>query len=281
MDTDHTPIAWPLRAWIAVEIFFGVAAMATIGLNPQDTAVNFAWPIKPEATAALLGAFYTSSAWVFVLAVFARRWAMIRVMVIPVILFTFIELLATFLHWERFSLWTTQFNLWFASYLLPPGIFAACYVWHQRRATATVATSTVATSTVATTTRLDRRVHGLLLLLGCALTLLGVLAFVWPPVLIAIAPWNFTPLTTRALCGWIVILGAMMLSIAKEDDRDRSRIVSPFFVLLLPLVAWQLSRFPTQVKLAHPTTLIGAAVLAMVFALGVYLARGSWRQTLR
>lgn len=37
-----TRIAWPLRAWLAVEILFGVAASLAVGLAPADTK-----PISP------------------------------------------------------------------------------------------------------------------------------------------------------------------------------------------------------------------------------------------
>lgn len=37
-----TSIAWPLRAWLLVEVLFGVAAVFAIGLSPADTKTNFA-----------------------------------------------------------------------------------------------------------------------------------------------------------------------------------------------------------------------------------------------
>jgi hypothetical protein len=274
MTGSGSRIAWPLRAWIAVEIGFGVSAMLTIALHPAESATNFAWPIKPEVTAALLGAFYMSSAWIFVLAVFAKRWEMIRVMVIPVILFTGAELLATFLHWDRFALWTARFDVWFASYLLPPPVFAACYLWQQRAAASRSASRTDQSRP------LHRAVRALLVAIGAGLVIGGAVAFIWPQVLIAAAPWKLTPLTTRATCGWLIVLGAMMLSAAMENDRDRARIVSPFFVLLLPAVAWQVSRYSAQVNWSHPSVPIAAAALAIICGIGLYLGRGSWRDTL-
>lgn len=272
MNRSGSSIAWPLRAWIAVEICFGLAAMASIALRPQDTALNFAWTIKSEVHAAFLGALYMSSAWVFVVAVFAKRWEMIRVLVIPVILFTSAELLATVLHWDRFALWTPAFNIWFASYLLPPGIFAACYWWQQRRA--------IQHAGAEPNAPLHPELRGLMAVLGAALLIAGVLAFIWPALLMAVAPWPFTPLTTRATCGWLAMLGAMLLSCVYENDLDRTRIVSPFFVLLLPAAAWQVMRFPAQVNSAHPGLWVGALILALVCAIGLYLARGDWRKTL-
>ena len=41
-------------------------------------------------------------------------------MILPTAVFTAVELAVTFLHWDRFKLWTAPFNIWFASYVLPP-----------------------------------------------------------------------------------------------------------------------------------------------------------------
>src|SRR6266540_404070 len=134
MKNPGTPIAWPLRLWFAVEVFFGVGAVLSIGLQPADTRTNFVWPVQPVVMAAVLGAYYMSSALLFLLPLFAKRWEMIRVMILPTAIFSTIQLLATLLHWDKFSVGTTPFYVWFASYLLPPPIFISAYFWHQRHA---------------------------------------------------------------------------------------------------------------------------------------------------
>ena len=132
--TPGTPLSWLLRVWLFVEIGFGLAALSSIALRPQDSATNFAWPIKPDTSRPPCSAPSTlASAGIFVLAAFARRWEDIRLMVLPATLFTAAELVATFLHWEKFTVGSTPFNVWFASYLLPPPIYLACYVWQQRQ----------------------------------------------------------------------------------------------------------------------------------------------------
>ena len=71
MTSQGASIAWPLRAWLAVEVLFGVAAVLAIGLAPANTKTNFAWPILPVVMAAVLGGFYITSAPLFVLPLFA------------------------------------------------------------------------------------------------------------------------------------------------------------------------------------------------------------------
>ena len=72
----------------------------------------------------------------------------------------------------------------------------------------------------------------------------------------------------------------MMLSMARENDRDRVRIIAPFLILLLPLATLQLQRFADQVNWGHPSLAVFGILLALVMVLGLDLARGSWRRTL-
>jgi len=274
-EGDRTPglrISLPLRIWIGIEVLFGIMSLLTISWHPSDTAENFAWPIKPEVTAALLGGFYIAAASVFILALFARRWENIRVFVIASILFSSIELLSTFLHWDRFSVGTIPFNVWFVSYLLPPPLFAFFYIWHERR---------VAPLPGAVDEPLPGGLRLLMAILGALLFLLGLAAFVVPAVVIPLMPWVFTPLTMRALSGWIVATGTMLLSAARENDRTRVRILSPLFVLLLPAVALEVARFSDQIDWSHPGAYGGLVVLILICVIGLALIRGSWRQTMR
>lgn len=267
---EGTRIAPPLRAWLIVEVVFGLAAMATIALRPQDSATNFAWPIKPDVTAALLGAFYMSSAWVFVLAAFARRWETIRVMMIPAILFTSTELMATLLHWDKFTVDSTPFVVWFASYLLPPPILAACYLWQRSHSTSRPGIDPIPRSLLVAMT-----------VIGAMLAGEGIAAFIWPRILISSAPWDLSPLTARAICGWLIALGTMLLFAARDGHRERTLVVSPFFILVGPSIVLQTLRFHKQVDWTHPRVLINAIVLSIVFAIGVYLALGDWASYFR
>ena len=112
MRPEGTPIAWPLRVWLGVEVLFGVAAVGAIGLAPADSQTNFAWPIQPVVMAAVLGAFYITSAPLFLLPLFARRWEMIRAMILPTAMFWIVQLGATILHWDKFSVGTVSFYVW-------------------------------------------------------------------------------------------------------------------------------------------------------------------------
>ena len=93
-------------------------------------------------------------------------------------------------------------------------------------------------------------------------------------------PWALTPLTARVLCGFLLAVGTILLSVARENDRDRVRVVTPTLVVLLPAVGLQMARYWDQVDTGSLRLWTTVAYLVLVCACGLYLARGSWRETL-
>ena len=271
MTLQGTSIAWFLRAWLAVEVLFGVGAVLTIGLSPADTKTNFAWPIQPVVMAAVLGGFYITSAPLFLLPFFAKRWEMVRVMILPTALFSIAQLVATFLHWDKFSVGIAPFYIWFASYLLPPPIFASAYLWHQRKAASRPASAN---------DPLPAWLNWLLLITGSALTLGAILVFIFPSLLIPVFPWTLTPLTARSLCAWLIAVGTILLSMSRENNRTRSRLATPMLILVLPALLMQMARFANEVNWSAPVLWIGLIVFAVVGFCGLYLAKGNWRDAL-
>ena len=271
MNSQGTPISWPLRAWLAVEVLFGVGAVLAIGRDPAHSATNFAWPINPVVMAAVLGAFYITSAPLFLLPLFAKRWENIRAMILPTALFSTVQLAATFLHWDKFSVGTVPFYVWFASYLLPPPIFLAAHLWHQRKADPQI---------VASDDPVPSWLNRLLVIFGSILTVIAALTFIFPNWLIPIFPWQLTPLTARSLSGWLIAVGTIMLSMSRENDRTRARLATPMFILILPALLMQMLRFADQVNWGSLVLWVGLLMFAIVGFCGLYLANGSWREAL-
>jgi hypothetical protein len=273
MKPSGTPIALGLRAWFVAEVFFGVGAVLTIALSPTETRTNFAWDVQPAVMASVLGAYYISTALLFVLPLFARRWEMIRVMILPTAIFSVAELITTFLHLDRFLVSTLPFYAWFVSYLLPPPIFFGFYLSQQRRAKQL--------GVSAGNSALPADVRAALMQWGALLTLISLLLFIFPDVLIAAAPWRMTPLTAHALLSWFIGLGALMLSMARENDRTQVLIGVPALLLVFPTVTLQIARFADQVDFVNVALFVGYGFMLIAFALGVYLVRGNWREVLR
>jgi len=270
MNTKGLPISFPLRAWLAVEVLFGIGAVLAVGLAPAETKTNFAWPINPVVMAAVLGAFYMTSAPLFLLPLLSRRWEMIRIMILPTALFSTIQLAATFLHWDKFSIGSTPFYVWFASYLLPPPIFIAAYLYHQRKAK----------NETSTTDEIPAWLRWILLIVGMLFVLIAIIAFFLPSLLIPVFPWQLTPLTSRSLSGWIAIVGVLMLSIYRDNHQTRSRLATPMLILILPTILLQLTRFSSEVNWASPTLWFGLILFAIAGFCGIYLALGSWREAM-
>ena len=271
MNSSGTPIAWPLRLWLGVEVLFGLGAVMAVGLAPADTATNFAWPIQPVVMAAVLGGFYITSAPLFLLPLFAKQWEMIRAMILPAALFSTVQLAATFLHWDKFSVGTVPFYVWFLSYLLPPPIFVAAYLWHQGR---------VSSRFTESNNTLPPWLKGLLLSLGGFLTVGAALIFLFPNLLIPAFPWQLTPLTARSLSGWLIAVGTLMMSMSFENDRTRARLATPMLILVLPALLLQMLRYADQVDWSNAILWIGLTLFAVIGFCGLYLANGNWRNAL-
>ena len=233
------PAWWPLRVWLGVEVFFGLASSAAIFLNPGGSLANFAWPVKPDVMAATLGAIYAATLFTLIPSVFIRVWQNVRVLVLPGTVFTTVLLVATFLHWDRFSTTSIPFYVWFASYLLPPPVFAAMYWWHQSRSRPVGADIEHP---------LPAAVRTFLLVNGVVLTAFIGVAFVVPSILQQIAPWTFTPLTTRAFCGLVALVSVAQICMAWEKDARRIWIAAPMLVAFPFALAIQLFRFRAEVQ---------------------------------
>jgi hypothetical protein len=240
--SSKTPANLALKLWLGVEVVFGVLTILTLLFNPQNSATNFSWPIKPVVMAALFGAFYCAVSIAIVNVFLARYWQEVRVIVIPAIVFTSMMLLTTLLHWEKFSLTNKSFYVWLISYISPPPIFAALYVWHQRQSTAV---GQALSSPLPVWARRVFRWHGL------GLTGLALLFYLLPSLLTAIAPWPVTPLNARVLSVFLGGVGLLQLSIWRENGWFQIKRVMPLFIVLPIVVLIQLLRFSDEVQWAN------------------------------
>jgi hypothetical protein len=89
---------------VVLVIFLALAGLAFIllYLRSGHTAREFAWTIKPEITAAFLGAGYGAGCVLVAASLRRRPWAEVRVGIAIVLVFSTMILVATLLHLERF-----------------------------------------------------------------------------------------------------------------------------------------------------------------------------------
>ena len=104
-------------------------------------------------------------------------------------------------------------RIWLASYVLPPPIFVACYIWQQKRSQPVG---------FGVTHPLPGLARTFLFANGAALTVFSIVVMLFPAILQAIAPFTFTPLTARALAGFVMLAALLQLSMALENDWQRA-----------------------------------------------------------
>ena len=176
------------RAIAGVVVLFLVTAFGILFFLPDQTGTLFAWSIKPHMSSMFFGSAYLGGAWILAQAAFGKNWHRVQAVFPAVTVFTIAMLIATLLHWERFSLGTIPFIAWLILYIVSPFLIPALWMYNRRTDTYQPETSDVV---VSITARLVTRFIGTLVLL-CV-----TIGFFYPTLFINIWPWTLTPLTAR------------------------------------------------------------------------------------
>jgi hypothetical protein len=202
-------ILFQTRLVLIVVIPFLLLAFLILYIFPDSSGERFAWDIKPHMTALFIGSGYLGGAYMFVFAIFGKRWHRIKAAFPPVTTFTVAMLLATFLHWDRFDIHHFPFQVWLVLYIITP--FLVPYLWLKNRFSdpGTPEPDDLSVPALAKWAFLASGILGL----GMALFM-----FITPQSVIPIWPWKLTPLTTRVLGGWFGLLGVGGLY-ASQDTR--------------------------------------------------------------
>jgi len=183
--------------WLAFLILF---------FRPDSTGDQFAWAIKPHMTAMYMGAGYLGGSWLFINAIAGRRWHRIAGGFLPITTFTWFMLMATLLHWDRFSD-NLGFILWLILYLVTPFLVPALWNYNRKTDSGNPEENDILVSPV---------VMLILKLLAGGSLIYVVSGFINPEILISTWPWVLTPLTARVMCGWIALLGVGAFSMSTE-----------------------------------------------------------------
>ena len=191
----------------AVVVPFLVLAFLVLYLTPEQSGERFAWEIKPAMTAAFMGAGYLGGAWLFLNAIFGRRWHRVAAGFLPVTTFTIFMLLATIFHRDRFDIRHIPFLLWLGLYVITPLLVPL--MWWNNRVT-DPGTPEPGDQVAPSLARWSLR------LLGIVLLVFAIAGFIFPEWLISIWPWMLTPLTARIMSGWFALLGVGGIVIGNE-----------------------------------------------------------------
>ena len=186
------------RLMLILVVPFLLLAFLILYIFPDLSGERFAWAIKPHMTALFIGSGYLAGAYMFVFAIFGKRWHRVKAAFPPVTVFTIAMLLATLIHWDRFDVTHLPFQLWLILYILTPIIIP--WLWIRNRVT-----------DIGIPDPDDRSVPGFakwaFMVFGVVGVVMAFFMFISPGSVIPIWPWALSPLTARILGGWFGLLG--------------------------------------------------------------------------
>ncbi|GAB3039476.1 hypothetical protein [Natronobiforma cellulositropha] len=232
---------------------------------PDRTTEFFAWTITPEMTPLVMGAGYGTGVYFFYRVVTIGEWHRVAPVFPGIAVFTWFVAIATVLHWENFNHGHVTFWLWVLLYAVSPFLIPGLWVLNQRTAPVEAA------DTGPQTPRLVRRAS---LLSGGGITVVSVVLFLLPGVMIEFWPWDVSPLTARILLGWFALLGTVNLVVALDPRWSAWRILVHGQLVGLSLVLLGAVRAWNDFDASNPTTwlVLGGLGLYLLGVLALYVS---------
>ena len=241
-----------------------IIAFLILYVFPDQFGDRFAWKINPHMTSMLIGSGYLIGAYMFVFAIFGKRWHRVKAAFPPVTSFTVAMLLATFLHWDKFEISHFPFQTWLVLYIITP--FLIPFLWIRNRA---MDPGTPEPDDL----EIPLFAKWGFLIFGVAATLWAVIMFVFPQFVIELWPWKLSPLTARVLGGWSGLLGVGGLYISSDPRWSAWRVPLQSITLwgILILVGAIMNPADFTDGLVNPFTFGTAAVvvLLILFQIGM------------
>jgi hypothetical protein len=189
----------------------------------EKTDLLFSWTINPPLTAAYLGAGYLAA---FVLEYLASReksWANARIAVPGMWSFTFVTLIVTLYHLDRFhfdspNLITVAGTwVWLLVYILVPVVLGIFWIRQIRQAG----------MEPARVNKLPGWLRYSALIQGIVLVMSGTVMVLLPDKAIPYWPWTLSALTCRAIGAWGIGNGVFTIQAYIENDWERMRPFMP------------------------------------------------------
>lgn len=242
-------------------------------LLSTQTESYFSWTIPSALTAATLGGGYWASFALEFVAARERLWARARIAVPAVLIFTFLTLVVTLLHLDRFHFdspdWHTRWGTWawLLVYALVPVILGVLLL-RQR---------TLQGAEPAREDTLPAWVRGLLSGHAVILFPLGVALFLFPVAVAPVWPWPLAPLVARAIGVWLLSIGVLAAHAVWENDWQRIHSFSAFYTLLSVLQLIALLRYGDEVPWERPAAWVYVLFLLSILLVGLLgLRQARW-----
>jgi hypothetical protein len=254
---------------VVLVVFLALAGLAFIllYLRSGHTDKEFAWTIRPEITAAFLGAGYGAGCVLVAASLRRRPWAEVRVGIGIVLLFSAMILVTTLLHLERFHFGAAngaiaRLAAWvfLAVYVFVPTAGTWLFVREQRLAGPQPPGDLALPGWFKVAIGAQ---GGLLVAAGAAL-------FVAPWVVAPAWPWPLTSLSAQAVGSWLVPIGLGNLAVLYEGDLRRARVPALTSVVYGLLQLGALARYSDQVQWHEASAWIWVALLLNAIVTGGY-----------
>jgi cytochrome bd-type quinol oxidase subunit 2 len=239
---------------------FLVLGFGILYLLPGHTHELFAWTIKPQITAMMLGAAYVGGVYFFLRAVTTQSWVSVQAGFLPVAVFATLLGLTTILHWDRFNHAHIAFITWTALYFTTPFLVAAVWLRNRSRDPHIVK-------------ELDlprpRAVGMVMVAVGVAVVVCAAFLFLRPDVAIQVWPWPLTPLTARVIASLFALAGVAQICTGLDRRWSASRItlqsqlLSLAAIELATVVSWADFRPASPLRWAF-----AGGLLALLLAIG-------------
>lgn len=250
------------RAAIAL-IPFLIIAWVILYIFPDRTGDWFAWPIQPAMTALFMGAGYLSGAYFFARTASTGDWRRVEAGFLPVALFAGLEALTTILHWPRFTHGHPAFIAWVGLYFITPWLVIGLWLLNRRGRNSEQPEARL---------RVPVFVRWILGVVGVSMAAAGFYLYANPDVMIAIWPWELTPLTARALLGFLILPAASEISLAFKPDWREYPIILEGQMIALALILLGAARAWADFEPAAAGSAGALFVAAMLFFLLANLA---------
>ncbi|MBC8075024.1 MAG: hypothetical protein H7Y32_03030 [Chloroflexales bacterium] len=183
-------------------------------------AVTIAIPLTvPPLHARFLGAMYLSGATFMAFALAARSWGALRVVVPMIAIWTGMLGVVSLFYLDVFSWDWRRTWVWFVAYIAFP-IIATWICWVQRRVAQPAAPPT-----------LPVVVRAYWFIQGALVTLLALALLAVPAAMVAIWPWNITPLLAQIYSAPFLSYGLGSLYAARQRQWSEVRI--PTYAMLV------------------------------------------------
>lgn len=202
--------------WTAVLIVPVLVAAGTIlWVFPRRTPELWAWTVRPDMTALVMGGGYLSGAFFFVRVARDGRWHRVAVGFLATTVFTSVLLAATVLHWDRFNHGHVSFWAWLSLYVVTPPLLPLLWRNNRRTDPGGLDEGDV---------RVPRELRMVVATGGLAQLCLAAAMFVDPAGAARRWPWALTPLTARTISAFVAFPAVTWLCFAVEDRWSSFRV---------------------------------------------------------